>query len=71
MTIPDIKRHLIDAMKARIMAENWTQKEAAEALGVTQPRISSLVNYEINRFAVDKLVEFCGRLGISVTVEVK
>ena len=71
MTIPDIKHHLIDAMKARIMAENWTQTDAAEAMGLTQPRISSLVNYEIHCFTIDKLVDFCGRLRITVEVQVK
>lgn len=53
-----------------IQKKGWTQKEAAEHLGETQPRISNLMNGDINRFSVDKLVNLLGKIGMDVKIEV-
>ncbi|MEM9949134.1 MAG: XRE family transcriptional regulator, partial [Cyanobacteria bacterium P01_D01_bin.36] len=47
-----------------------TQKEAAEFLGETQPRISNLMNGEISRFSIDKLINLFGKIGLEVKIEV-
>lgn len=53
-----------------IQKQGWTQKEAAEFLGETQPRISNLMNGEIGRFSVDKLMNMLKKVGMEVKVEV-
>ena len=54
----------------RIQKQGWTQKEAAEFLRETQPRISNLMSGEISRFSIDKLINLLGRVGMEVRVEV-
>ncbi|MEL6355052.1 MAG: XRE family transcriptional regulator, partial [Cyanobacteria bacterium J06627_28] len=39
-------------------------------LGETQPRISNLMNGEISRFSVDKLINLLGKVGMHVKIEV-
>ncbi len=46
-----------------------TQRAAAMALDVTQPRISDLVRGRVELFSIDTLVEMLNRLGVSVTVK--
>ncbi len=48
-----------------------TQKQAAEALGVTQPRISNLVRGRIDLFSIDTLVEMLTHLGVAVTLKTR
>ena len=57
-------------LRSYIQKREWTQKEAAEFLGETQPRISNLMNGEISRFSVDKLINLLGKAGMEVKVEV-
>lgn len=37
-----------------INAKNWSQADAAIQLGLTQPRVSDLVNGRIDKFSIDK-----------------
>ena len=53
-----------------IEAEDLTQTEAAERLGVTQPRVSDLVRGKLDRFTVDALVNMLDRVGRRVEVRV-
>ncbi|MEY2859159.1 MAG: hypothetical protein RLZZ74_3472 [Cyanobacteriota bacterium] len=46
-----------------IEQQGWTQKEAAERLGVTQPRISNIVKGKINKFTLDVLFSMLDELG--------
>lgn len=46
-----------------------TQAEAAEALGVKQPRISEISNGRLSKFSTDLLIRLCERAGIEVSVE--
>lgn len=62
----DLMLDLLD----RIQKRGWTQKEAAEFLGETQPRISNLMNGEISRFNIDKLINLLGKVGMEVRIEV-
>lgn len=65
-----IRADLMLDLRSTIQAQGWTQKEAAEFLGETQPRISNLMNGEISRFTVDKLINLLGKAGMEVKVEV-
>lgn len=44
--------------------KNWSQKEIAKALKISQPRVSELLNGKINLFSSDKLIGFLGILEI-------
>ena len=41
----------------------WKQAEAAEKLGLTQPRVSDLLNGKIEKFSIDLLMTCLFRLG--------
>ncbi len=56
----------------RLIAErSLTQKQAAKALGVTQPRISDLVRGRIELFSIDTLVDMLSRLGVAVVLKTR
>jgi predicted XRE-type DNA-binding protein len=54
-----------------IKRQKWTQAQAAEALGVTQPRVSNLMRGKINAFSLDLLVKMAAAAGLRVTMRVK
>ncbi len=41
----------------------WTQHQAAEQMGLTQPRVSNLINGKIEKFSIDLLMTCLFRLG--------
>jgi len=57
---------LIDAIKAK----GWTQSEAADHLGVTQPRISDLFQGKLSKFSLDALVNLLAAMGKNVELRV-
>ena len=57
---------------AEIVKESgWTQMEAAERCGVTQPRINDLLRGRVSRFSLDALVNVATALGRRVRVEIE
>jgi len=66
-----IRSDLMGQLRALIAARGLTQKAAAKALGVTQPRVSDLVRGRIELFSIDTLVEMLSRLDVIVTVKTK
>jgi predicted XRE-type DNA-binding protein len=56
---------------AVIAKKKWSQAEAAEHCGVTQPRINDLLRGRISRFSLDALVNIAAALGFLVHVELK
>jgi predicted XRE-type DNA-binding protein len=65
-----VRADLMLDLRNYIQAHGWTQKEAADFLGETQPRISNLMNGEISRFSIDKLINLLGKIGMEVKIEV-
>jgi predicted XRE-type DNA-binding protein len=51
-----------------IQSNNWTQAEAGMFFGETQPRISHLMNGDLERFGIDKLVQMLSHAGMNVRV---
>ena len=47
-----------------------TQSRAAELLGIVQPHVSDLVRYRLNRFSVERLMQFLARLGKDVEIRI-
>lgn len=60
----DIVEHLIEE-------KGWTQKQAAQHLGVTQPRISDLMRGKISVFSIDSLVTMAGKAGLQLMIGLK
>jgi len=53
-----------------LRARELTQSQAAELLGITQPRVSTLMQGKIESFRVDSLIDFAHRLGLQVSIQV-
>jgi predicted XRE-type DNA-binding protein len=60
------------SMRADLMAQlrlvleksNWTQVEAAQALGISQSRVSDLMRGKWDKFSLDMLVTLAARAGL-------
>jgi predicted XRE-type DNA-binding protein len=60
-----MRSELMVALKKIIKEKGWTQAEAAEQLGVTQPRVSDLLRGKISLFGRDSLVNMMTAAGRS------
>lgn len=64
-----LRAELMYHISETIKNKNWTQKQAAEHCGVTQPRIADLLNGKIDKFSLDALVNIHARLGEQITLQ--
>lgn len=65
-----IRADLILDLQRYIKKQQWTQQETAIFFNETQPRISNLMNGDIERFSIDKLVRMIVKTGMKIKVEV-
>lgn len=69
-----MKRQLLEALQARVAqireARKLSQTEAAKFLGVTQPRLSSLVMGHSHLFSIESLADLAAKAGLSVKLTV-
>jgi predicted XRE-type DNA-binding protein len=61
-----LRSELMEQIGIIITERGWTQREAAEHGGVTQPRINDLLRGRISRFSLDALVNIAAALGLRV-----
>jgi predicted XRE-type DNA-binding protein len=54
---------LVHEIRAKVKAAGWTQTETAEQLGISQPRVSDLLNGKLSKFSLDALVNMLALLG--------
>jgi predicted XRE-type DNA-binding protein len=47
-----------------------TQARAAQLLGIAQPHVSDLARYRLNRFSVERLMQFLTQLGKDVEIRI-
>ena len=66
-----VRAELMDKISAVIAEKGWSQMEAAEHCGVTQPRVNDLLRGRISRFSLDALVNLAAALGFFVHVELE
>lgn len=66
----EIKAQLMDALADWIKAHELKQREAAQVLMVSRPRVSDVVNRKIEKFTIDTLIELAGRAGLPVKLSV-
>ena len=75
LALPDADERMLKAQLAIqirrfIEAKGWTQTEAAEAVGLDQPKVSHLLRGRLAGFSVDRLLSILNRLGHSVEVRI-
>lgn len=62
-----VKSELNAAIKAGIKAAGWTQKQAGETLGWSQPDISKIMNDRFVQHSIDRLLKAALDLGLAVS----
>ncbi|MBA4079190.1 MAG: DNA-binding protein [Cyanobacteria bacterium PR.023] len=65
-----LRVHLVRAIKEELTQRGWSQQQAAQVLGVKQPRISEIMQLRIDQFSVEKLSKLLYRLGKTVRLSV-
>lgn len=65
-----VRAKLMASAQAYVQELNITQAEAADRLGITQPRLNDLLRGKINKFSLDALVNIISRAGKHVTIQV-
>jgi len=65
-----LRSALMMALEEHIKHQGWSQGEAAQRLGVTQPRISDLMRGKINLFGLDTLVNMAVAAGLHVEMRI-
>jgi predicted XRE-type DNA-binding protein len=66
----DAKRSLAAIVCDGIKQQGLTQGNAAVALGISQPKVSALMNGRLDGFSLERLIDLLGNLGCTVTIEV-
>jgi predicted XRE-type DNA-binding protein len=67
----ETKSILVMEINKAIKKKNLTQIEAAEILGITQPKLSSLLNGHFRGYSVERLMHFLNELGKDVDIIVR
>ena len=69
-----LKQELLKSVQSRIdrvrAREGLTQAQAAEMLGMTQPRLSALVQGHLELFSLEALIEVAAKLGLTVRLNI-
>lgn len=66
-----LRSGLMVALKNHIARSEMSQQQAAQLLGVTQPRVSDLMRGKINLFALDALVNMATAAGLHVQLTIQ
>lgn len=66
-----IKSGLTVEIAKAIRERGLTQAEAAERMGLTQPKVSSLLRGEFSNFSERKLMDCLNRLGYDIEIRVR
>ena len=66
-----LRSELMIQITRRVKEWDVTQKEAAQRLGITQPRLNDLLNGRINKFGLDALVNLTGPAHFHVELTLK
>lgn len=65
------KADLVHQISMLIEERGLTQLQAAEVLGVTQPKISALLHGRLEGFSMDRLIRFLNALDQDVKISVR
>lgn len=65
------KAELLDKVSTLIENSGLSQRDVAKKLGITQPKVSMLVNGRLSEFGTDTLLPYLSILGCEVKIHVK
>ncbi len=65
------RAELLDKVSTLIENSGLSQSEVAKKLGITQPKVSMLVNGRLSEFGTDTLLHYLSILGCEVEIRVK
>lgn len=73
--LPEATERMAKAELARVVRKivkdrNWTQRRAAEALGIAPPDMSDLMRGKLTRFSQERLERFLNALDMDVHIQV-
>ena len=63
-----IKSRLVGKIGEIIRSRKWTQEEAAQVLGMTQPKLSKMLRGQFHGISQSKLLEYLAKLGRDVQI---
>ncbi len=66
-----LRTQLLLELKNQLEQRQWNQSEAAQRLGVKQPRISEIQRLCIDKFSIDLLIKYLHRLDKEIEITVK
>jgi predicted XRE-type DNA-binding protein len=66
-----VRAKLLHRVSILIKNSRLSQKEVAKKLGITQPKVSMLVNGRLSEFSTDSLLHYLAVLGCEVEIRVK
>ena len=66
----EMRSQLVQAIRGKIQGWNVTQIEAAERLGITQPRLNALLRDRIANFSLDTLINLAHEAEIQVKLDI-
>jgi predicted XRE-type DNA-binding protein len=59
-----LRAEVMIRLEQHLQAQGWTQAEAAKRLGITQPRVSRLIEGRWQDFSLDMLLTLAARAGL-------
>lgn len=65
------RAELMQQISAIVKENGWTQAEAANQCGITQPRMNDLLRGRVSRFSLDALVNVATAIGRRVHFELE
>lgn len=65
-----MRAELLIHIEKQLKAQGWTQAEAAEHLGITQPRVSKLMKGAWQEFRLDMLLTLANRVGLQTKLKI-
>jgi len=68
-TILAMRSQLMGELRIKIRDKQWTQAEAAKALGISQSRVSDLIRGKWEKFSLDMLITLATRAGKKVELK--
>jgi predicted XRE-type DNA-binding protein len=66
-----LKAHLVMLLSKAIKAKGLNQYQAAELLGIDQPKVSALVRGQFRGYSLERLFKFLNALDVEVNVKSK
>ncbi|MBE9063801.1 helix-turn-helix domain-containing protein [cf. Phormidesmis sp. LEGE 11477] len=65
-----MKAELADQISDIISQRNLTQVEAANLLGIDQPKVSALMRGKLSGFSIERLFRFLNTLGSNIEIRI-